>query len=337
MKCLNKASFTWVLFLVHLQGIEDYFATQLEAAFTEGISFSSDQSFSSYQPFNLKSSNTTTFRSSSFESSWVTALERPSKQLKTDSLNTCISTEYMISSPETTSSPTILSFGNINSPNDIEHVYDVATVSNPRKQAADMSYSSKAIQGNKRVTAARKLLCTQDHIMAERKRREKLNQLLIALSAIIPNLKKMDKVSVLGDAITYLKELQERVKKLEEQTANKTMKSVVLVSKSKLFDDDNASSDESFTDFADKGLPEIEARISGKNVLIKIHCEKHSGIFLEIYKTIEKLNLTIVNFSALPFGDLAVDITIVAQMDVEFCLTVNELVKNLQSAVCQLM
>ncbi|KAF6157915.1 hypothetical protein GIB67_015231 [Kingdonia uniflora] len=318
-------------------GIEDSFATQLEAAFTEGISFSSDQSFSSYQPFNSRSSNTITFRSSSFEPSWVTALERPSRQLKTDSWNSCISTEHMISSLETTSSPKILSFGNTNSPNDIEHVYDVATVSNPRKRAADMSYSSKAIQGNKRVTAAPKSLCTQDHILAERKRREKLNQRFIALSAIIPELKKMDKASVLGDAITYLKELQQRVKKLEEQTANKTMKSVVLVSKSKLFDDDNTSSDESFTDCADKGLPEIEARVLDKNVLIKIHCEKHSGIFLEIYKTIEELNLTIINSSAMPFGDLALDITVVAQMDVEFCLTVNELVKNLQSALCQFM
>ncbi|KAK9144144.1 hypothetical protein Sjap_004047 [Stephania japonica] len=47
---------------------------------------------------------------------------------------------------------------------------------------------------------------SQDHIIAERKRREKLSQCFIALSAIVPNLKKMDKASVLGDAIKYMKQ-----------------------------------------------------------------------------------------------------------------------------------
>jgi hypothetical protein len=35
----------------------------------------------------------------------------------------------------------------------------------------------------------------QDHILAERKLREKLNQRFIALSKIVPGLKKMDKAS----------------------------------------------------------------------------------------------------------------------------------------------
>ncbi|CAM8889722.1 unnamed protein product [Rhodiola kirilowii] len=48
-----------------------------------------------------------------------------------------------------------------------------------------------------------------DHVVAERKRREKLNQRFIALSALVPNLKKMDKASVLAGAVRYLKELQE--------------------------------------------------------------------------------------------------------------------------------
>ncbi|KAF7055590.1 hypothetical protein CFC21_063098 [Triticum aestivum] len=52
----------------------------------------------------------------------------------------------------------------------------------------------------------------QDHIMAERKRREKINQRFIELSAVIPGLKKMDKGTILADATRYVKELQERVK-----------------------------------------------------------------------------------------------------------------------------
>lgn len=55
----------------------------------------------------------------------------------------------------------------------------------------------------------------------------------------------MDKASVLGDAIKYLKHLQERVKTLEEQAAKKTMESVVFVKKSQVYvDDDLSSTDE---------------------------------------------------------------------------------------------
>ncbi|KAH0700378.1 hypothetical protein KY285_015495 [Solanum tuberosum] len=57
----------------------------------------------------------------------------------------------------------------------------------------------------------------QDHVLAERKRRERLTQRFIALSTLIPNLKKLDKATVLGDAIQYIKQLEEQVKTLEEK------------------------------------------------------------------------------------------------------------------------
>ncbi|KAF7843064.1 nicotiana tabacum ORF protein [Senna tora] len=61
----------------------------------------------------------------------------------------------------------------------------------------------------------------------EWKRREKLSQRFIALSALVPGLKKMDKASVLGDAIKYLKQLQEKVKSLEEEEAKGKRKECV--------------------------------------------------------------------------------------------------------------
>nr|CAD1828232.1 unnamed protein product [Ananas comosus var. bracteatus] len=82
----------------------------------------------------------------------------------------------------------------------------------------------------------------QDHIVAERKRREKLNQRFIELSAAIPGLKKMDKASILEDAVKYVKELSEKVKTLEDQSP-KTIESVVLRKKScRSCDQDGSSS-----------------------------------------------------------------------------------------------
>ncbi|CAI0430701.1 unnamed protein product, partial [Linum tenue] len=200
-------------------------------------------------------------------------------------------------------------------------------------------------QGIKRTAAAaamsRSPLSAQDHVVAERKRREKLSQRFIALSAVVPGLKKMDKASVLGDAIKYLKQLQERVQTLEEQASKKTMESVVYVNKSRVYnlDDDESSTDENCC--SDDGgsssnqsqLPEIEARVSGKDVMIRIHCEKQKGSLPRLLGEVEKLNLSVVNSNVLPFGTSILDITVVAQMDYDFSITMVDLVRNLRRAL----
>ncbi|KAI3978650.1 hypothetical protein MKX01_015825 [Papaver californicum] len=176
-----------------------------------------------------------------------------------------------------------------------------------------------------------------DHIMAERRRREKLSQRFIALSALVPNLTKLDKASVLGDAIKYLKQLEEKVKILEEQTTKKTVESVVFVNKrSRVTADDDINSS-SFDDQYVNALPEVEAKISDKNVLIRIHCEKHKGIVVKILAEIEKFHLTVVNSNVMVFGDSSLDITINAKLDEEFCMEIKDFVRNLRSEFLQFM
>lgn len=132
----------------------------------------------------------------------------------------------------------------------------------------------------------------------------------------------MDKASVLGDAIKYLKQLQERVKSLEEESKKKTMESAVFVKKYQLSTADDCSScDESSEDHsADQALPEIEGRVADKDVLIRIHCENHKAIVARIFGEVEKLHLSIVQSNVVRFGSSTLDITIVAQVHINLSI-----------------
>ncbi|XP_020205460.1 transcription factor MYC4 [Cajanus cajan] len=54
-----------------------------------------------------------------------------------------------------------------------------------------------------------------NHVEAERQRREKLNQRFYALRSAVPNVSKMDKASLLSDAVAYINELKAKINHLE--------------------------------------------------------------------------------------------------------------------------
>jgi len=126
----------------------------------------------------------------------------------------------------------------------------------------------------------------------------------------------MDKASVIGDAIKYVKELQERVRVLEEQNKNSPVQSVVTVDEPTLSYDSSNNDDSEVASGNNEILPHVEARVLDKDILIRIHCQKQKGLLLKMLVEVQKLHLFVVSNSVLPFGDSILDITIVAQVKI---------------------
>lgn len=93
---------------------------------------------------------------------------------------------------------------------DSEHSDVEASCKEEKPSAADERKPRK--RGRKPANGREEPL---NHVEAERQRREKLNQRFYALRAVVPNISKMDKASLLGDAIAYINELQARLNALE--------------------------------------------------------------------------------------------------------------------------
>ncbi|KAL0395864.1 UNVERIFIED_CONTAM: Transcription factor [Sesamum calycinum] len=257
--------------------------------------------------------------------------------------NSCskFSTTKSVPDPDRASStPVILKFGNASSsenpqprplnPDEMDAISEILRSKAGPFADPEAQFGHGQMKKTRRVRPASQ---TYDHIVAERKRRELLSQRFLALSAIVPGLKKMDKTSVLGDAIKYLKHLQERVKTLEEQATKQTMESAVLVKRSLVTAEDESSTDGEGGSYDEHPLPEIEARVCNNHILLRVHCEKHKGVLVDLLSKVEELNLAILHTNVATFGSLALDITIIADMETEFNLTAKDVVKRLRAGL----
>uniref|UniRef100_A0A7N0T3X2 BHLH domain-containing protein n=1 Tax=Kalanchoe fedtschenkoi TaxID=63787 RepID=A0A7N0T3X2_KALFE len=86
---------------------------------------------------------------------------------------------------------------------------------NEPSKSVDMS---EAAQRLKKGAGTPQEDMSANHVLAERRRREKLNERFVILRSLVPFVTKMDKASILGDTIEYLKQLRRKIQDLEVKT-----------------------------------------------------------------------------------------------------------------------
>ncbi|KAL0913377.1 hypothetical protein M5K25_016835 [Dendrobium thyrsiflorum] len=140
-----------------------------------------------------------------------------------------------------------------------------------------------------------------NHVEAERMRREKLNQRFYALRAVVPNVSKMDKASLLGDAISYINEMQSKLEALESEKEGLQSQLENLMSKP-------PSQPPPPPPPAEQGLNvmnstgrsssvEVEVKILGVEAMIRIQCSRRNHPAARLMAALKDLELDVCHAS----------------------------------------
>nr|AKN09578.1 basic helix-loop-helix transcription factor [Salvia miltiorrhiza] len=147
-----------------------------------------------------------------------------------------------------------------------------------------------------------------NHVEAERQRREKLNQRFYALRAVVPNVSKMDKASLLGDAIAYINELKSKLQNVE-------------IAKDDLRRQLESYSKEGGGRHSVPAPPERETKVSGSNAMvdidvdvkiigwdamIRIQCSKNNHPAAKLMVALMELDLDVHHASVSVVNDLMI-------------------------------
>ncbi|XP_020593514.1 transcription factor bHLH93-like [Phalaenopsis equestris] len=132
------------------------------------------------------------------------------------------------------------------------------------------------------------------NLMAERRRRKRLNDRLSMLRSVVPKISKMDRTSILGDTIDYMKELLEKIKRLQEDTEAGVAEQANLLG---LFKELNPN------EILVRNSPKFDVERRETDTRIEICCAAKPGLLLSTVNTLEAFGLDIQHCVVSCFND----------------------------------
>ncbi|GAB2269549.1 hypothetical protein Dimus_004468 [Dionaea muscipula] len=135
------------------------------------------------------------------------------------------------------------------------------------------------------------------NLMAERRRRKRLNDRLSMLRSVVPKITKMDRTSILGDTIDYMKELLTRINSLQEQQIEDGSSQLSVMS---IFKDMKPNSCVQVKD-----SPQFNVERRNIDTRVEISCAGKPGLLLSTVSTLEALGLEIQQCIISCFNDFS--------------------------------
>nr|WKE35186.1 basic helix-loop-helix family protein [Rosa persica] len=108
-----------------------------------------------------------------------------------------------------------------------------------------------------------------NHVEAERQRREKLNHRFYALRSVVPNVSKMDKASLLSDAVVYINNLKTKIEELEAKIQAQPKKPKPSIMSDNTLDYSQGTSSLTYRAAA---ATEVDVKIVGSEAMIRVRC-----------------------------------------------------------------
>lgn len=96
---------------------------------------------------------------------------------------------------------------------------DGSPPSGDQQGAGELASELQHEDGDDVSAATRKRRDRSKTIVSERKRRVRMKEKLYELRSLVPNITKMDKASIIADAVEYVKNLQARARELKEEVS----------------------------------------------------------------------------------------------------------------------